>query len=740
MILIAFGLNECYYKLYFRVLRKTENGENMISLCNGWEFDYTWSEEFARFETEAESVRLPHNVKELPLHCSSPSDYETVCGYRRIIDAPADWAGKRVFLQLDGAAHIATVFLNGKELGSHRCGYTAFRTELTEELKIGSRNELAVKLDCTENKAVPPFGFVIDYLTYGGLYREAWLDVRPENHIEDLFVYASDDGVVHCRVMTSETGGKLEVRIVSPEGETVGLYTGDERNFDIPVENAKLWDIDNPNIYSCKAVLTDGETDEKTERFGFRRAEFKADGFYLNGKKTFLTGLNRHQCYPYIGYAAPERLQRQDAYILKHELGCTAVRTSHYPQSQYFIDECDREGLLVFTEIPGWQHIGDLSWQDQAVENVREMIEQYRNHPSVILWGVRINESQDNDAFYRRTNRLARELDPSRQTGGVRYITKSSLLEDVYTFNDFSHNGENGGVLKKYDVTPDMSKAFLISEHNGHMFPTKAFDPWLKRQQQAIRHAAVLNDAMADNEHAGCFGWCMFDYATHRDFGSGDRICYHGVMDAFRNPKTAAALYASQGNEGAVLEIGSPMAIGDYSATEVGTVYFFTNADKVLVYRDGVLDREISETPFKALPHGPMPFEAGVNDWGGQSAVWRFDAVKDGEVVSSVTRSPSAELHIETDLSCITLTEGDKYDASAIRIIIKDKNGCTASYAQIPLKIEAEGSVRLLGPDIVTAEGGMTGVYVGTTGDKGAGLIKISSPGFDSVTVSIKVN
>ena len=581
---------------------------------------------------------------------------------------------------------------------------------------------------------------MIDYLTYGGLYREAWLDVRPENHIEDLFVYAPDDGIVHCRVKTSETRGSLEVRIVSPEGETVGMYTGKERCFDIPVENAKLWDIDNPNIYSCKAVLTDGETDEKTESFGFRRAEFKPDGFYLNGKKLFLRGLNRHQCYPYIGYAAPERLQRQDAYILKHELGCTAVRTSHYPQSQYFIDECDREGLLVFTEIPGWQHIGDLSWQDQAVDNVREMIEQYRNHPSIVLWGVRINESQDNDAFYRRTNRLARELDPSRQTGGVRYITKSSLLEDVYTFNDFSHNGENGGVLKKNDVTPDMSKGFLISEHSGHMFPTKAFDPWLKRQQQAIRHATVLNDAMADNEHAGCFGWCMFDYATHRDFGSGDRICYHGVTDAFRNPKTAAALYASQGDESAVLEIGSPMAIGDYSATEVGTVYLFTNADKVLVYRDGVLDREVSETPFKALPHGPMPFEAGVNDWGGQSAVWRFDAVKDGEVVSSVTRSPSAELHIETDLSCIALTEGDKYDASAVRIQIKDKNGCTASYAQIPLKIEAEGPVRLLGPDIVTAEGGMTGVYIGTTGEKGAGSVKISSPGFESVTVRFIVN
>jgi len=712
----------------------------MISLCNGWEFDYNWSEEFARFETEAESVRLPHSVKELPLHCSSPSDYETVCGYRRIIDAPADWAGKRVFLQLDGAAHIATVFLNGKELGSHRCGYTAFRTELTEELKIGDRNELAVKLDCTETKDIPPFGFVIDYLTYGGLYREAWLDIRPENYIEDLFVYACDDGIVHCRVKTSKAQGGLEVRIISPEGDTAGLYEGNERSFDIPVENAKLWDTDAPNIYSCKAILKDAECDEKTERFGFRRAEFKADGFFLNGKKTFLRGLNRHQCYPYIGYAAPERLQRQDAYILKHELGCTAVRTSHYPQSRYFIDECDREGLLVFTEIPGWQHIGNLSWQDQAVENVREMIEQYRNHPSIILWGVRINESQDNDAFYRRTNRLARELDPSRQTGGVRYITKSSLLEDVYTFNDFSHNGENGGVLKKSEVTSDMAKGFLISEHSGHMFPTKAFDPWLKRQQQAIRHARVLNDAMADNEHAGCFGWCMFDYATHRDFGSGDRICYHGVTDAFRNPKTAAALYASQSDENSVLEIGSTMAIGDYSATEVGTVYIFTNADKVLVYRDGISDREVSETDFKALPHGPMPFEAGVNDWGGQSAVWRFDAVKDGKVVSSVTRSPSAELHIETDLNFCTLTEGDKYDAAAVRIRIKDKNDCTASYAQIPLKIEAVGTIRLLGPELITAEGGMTGVYVGTTGKKGAGSLKISSPGFETVTVQFEVS
>ena len=155
---------------------------------------------------------------------------------------------------------------------------------------------------------------------------------------------------------------------------------------------------------------------------------FRADGFYLNGKKTFLRGLNRHQSYPYIGYAAPESLQRQDARILKNELHCNAVRTSHYPQSQYFLDECDRLGLLVFTELPGWQHIGDGAWKDRACAMLQEMLLQNRNHPSIILWGVRINESVDDDEFYTRTNKIAHALDPSRATSGVRYLEKEPSL------------------------------------------------------------------------------------------------------------------------------------------------------------------------------------------------------------------------------------------------------------------------------------------------------------------------
>ena len=109
----------------------------------------------------------------------------------------------------------------------------------------------------------------------------------------------------------------------------------------------------------------------------------------------------------------------------------------------------------------------------------------------------------------------------------------------------------------------------------------------MKRQEHALRHARVLNDAMADGQHAGCFGWCMFDYATHKDFGSGDRVCYHGVMDAFRNPKLAAYAYASQQEETPVLAVGSSMDIGDYPAGTIGDVYVFTNADEVALYKNG---------------------------------------------------------------------------------------------------------------------------------------------------------
>lgn len=769
----------------------------MIRINNDWQFVFVWSEAFGRGEGPAETVRLPHTVSATPLHYARPEDYETICGYRRWLDIPASAAGKRLFLQFDGAAHIATVYVNGREAVHHRCGYTAFRAEITDLVSPGGDNLVAVKLDCTENPAVPPFGFVIDYLTYGGLYRDVWLDVRPRKMLSDLFVYTPDLTTARASC-TAE--GPVRYEIFDSAGTLAGVGEG-TGEVDIICKGVRPWDLEDPVLYTCRAELLDsGDVQETT--FGFRTTRFQADGFYLNGKKIFLRGLNRHQSYPYMGYAAPERLQREDARILKRELACNAVRTSHYPQSHYFLDACDREGLLVFTEIPGWQHIGDSAWKDQACENVREMVTQYRNHPSIILWGVRINESLDDDEFYKRTNAIARAADPSRATSGVRYVEKSHLFEDVFAFNDFSHTGNNGGVRPKKEICPDDSKAFFISECNGHMYPTKASDPWSNRQEHALRHARVFDGAMADGDHVGCFGWCMFDYPTHKDFGSGDRVCYHGVTDAFRNPKLAAAFFASQGEDTPVLEIGSPMAIGDYPGGQIGKVYIFTNADEVELYKNGEYVSTIRPQGWKGLPHGPIPAEdtigrlletkegfprakadalracllsaakyglAGmplsaklkmawcmvryrmtmqdgydlygkyVGNWGGSAVSWRFDGKKDGKVVASVTRGPSARLHLAVTVSHTELTEGDVYDVSAVRVRLLDENDCPASYAQLPVTFALTGAAELVGPETATLEGGMSGTYVRTVGKAGTASLTISAPQAEPVTIGFSI-
>ena len=775
----------------------------MQSICNGWEFTQKWSQDFGMGMGDGIAVRLPHNAADLPSHYGDHNAYQMICGYRKKLPIPEEYAGKRLFLQFDGAGHIATVYVNGLEVGHHCTGYTGFRVEITDFVTPGQDAMIAVELDTTENSATPPFGFVIDYLTYGGLYREAWLDVRQQQYIEDIFVTTPTTTDVHVELKT-QGADVCRLSILEEDGTCLlSKQTTSPANLHFP--EAKPWSNVDPHRYILKCELLDGYgkvQDTQEVKFGVRTVEFKNDGFYLNGKKTFLRGLNRHQCYPHMGYAAPESLQREDARILKEELGCTAVRTSHYPQSKYFIDECDRLGLLVFTEIPGWQHIGDEAWKEQAVENTKEMVLQYRNHPSIVLWGVRINESGDCDEMYERTNAVAHELDPSRPTSGVRCILKSNLLEDVYAYNDFSHIGFNPGVRLKKNVTPDMNKPLLVSEHSGHMFPTKSFDTWTKRQDHALRHATVQSAAAASGEHCGCFGWCMFDYPTHKDFGSGDRVCYHGVLDFHRNPKLAADVYASQQEHKPILSLSSTMDIGDYPGGQLGTVYAFSNAEKVLLYKNDLFVTELKKGRWNGLPHSPFVMddivgqlletqegydkkkanavrkalltiaEKGleylspidklqlgamalrykidfktawdlygkyIGNWGGAATEWRLDAVTNGKVIASRIYRPTTDLHLDVTVSATTLQEKASYDTAAVRIRVLDANGNIAPYAQIPVLLKLEGEAELVGPDAVTAEGGMCGTFVRTTGRSGEATLTISTAQTPAVTVKFNI-
>ncbi len=807
-----------------------------VYLNEGWKFTENFSVNLfypGVNDSELKEVRFPHTCKELPYNYFDENEYQMVCGYRRTLRVEEAWKGKTMLFTCEGAGHQTTLYINGQEVYTHSCGYTSFTVDITPYMLYGQANVLVLKVDSNETINQPPFGFVIDYMTFGGVYREVYMDVVESTHIKDVFVKAklAKDGkaALECQVEVTDevlvAENEMLIRGFVTRKDTERCPVGSDDEYFLPVrafeqkiteseftlknvmENILSWHVNHPYLYELTLELVDAKDNVKdtyTTTFGFRSVEFKTDGFYLNGEKLKIRGLNRHQSYPYVGYAMPESMQKQDADILKFELGCNAVRTSHYPQSHHFINRCDEIGLLVFTEIPGWQYIGDEAWKKQACKNVEDMVRQYRNHPSIMIWGVRINESQDDDAFYMETNRIAHELDDTRQTGGVRNFKKSHLYEDVYTYNDFVHDGKKPGCEPKKNITSDMSKGHLITEYNGHMYPTKPFDWEEHRLEHALRHARVINAVGKEEDIAGSFGWCMFDYNTHKDFGSGDRICYHGVTDMFRNSKLAASVYASQKEETTVLEVSSSMDIGEHPATNLGNVYIFSNADSVKMYKNAHFIKEYKsgDSNFDGIPHAPILVDDFVGDmleteegfskkqaemiagalnylaihgyqnlpphiiwtmvkaivqykmkpmdmvnlyikyignWGETATSYRFEAIKNGEVVKTVVKEPMRKLHLETKVSHTKLHEGNTYDVAAIRIRAVDENENLLPYYQEPIRIEVEGPITVIGGDIISLKGGMGGLYIKTTGEKGNAKVRLTNPQIETIEITFEV-
>ncbi len=626
----------------------------------GWEYSENFQESYVTGgDGDFTLVDIPHSNKELPYNNFDEKLYQFESCYRKRFfalkgdtPAPAESSDlftvsapqndERVILHFEGVMVYAQVYLNGVLLSSHKGGYTPFEIDITDHIRWGLENLLVLSVDSKERSEIPPFGFVVDYLTYGGIYREVWIEERPVQYIQNMLIKTSHvmetqkqvtldlylKGFVPNENLTVKaTITNIQGKPVYTEKQQVSIpparesLSGVSLNLDTPVtiefsvSDVLLWDVDNPNLYQLEvSLIREGsQIDSLARRFGFREVALTEDGFFLNQKHIKLRGLNRHQSFPYVGYAMPKSAQVKDADILKYELGLNAVRLSHYPQSDHFLNRCDEIGLLVFDEIPGWQHIGEKGeWWNITKQHVVEMIHKDWNHPSIFIWGVRINESPDCDELYKETNAIAHALDSSRPTGGVRCFEKSNLFEDVYTYNDFVHSGSNEALkpLKKVAKKGKSGKLppYLVTEYNGHMFPTKKFDPTDHRIEHALRHARVLNAMYRDKDISGCFGWCMVDYNTHKEFGSGDKICYHGVMDMFRIPKYAAAAYSSMQDITPVLEVASSMANGDLPGSVRGPVYIFTNCDEVRLYMN---DEYIgtfypNKEEFSSLPHPPV--------------------------------------------------------------------------------------------------------------------------------------
>lgn len=790
-----------------------------INLNFDWQYKMDFNDEYVFSEfngSNFELVNIPHTNKILDYNNFNESEYQFVSCYRKQISIASEYRGKAIILKFEGIASYAKLYINGQFVAEHFGGYTPFEIDISSNLIYGEENLLVIACDSTEREDIPPFGKVIDYLTYGGIYREVWLEIKERTYIKDVFIRTFDvlesAKTVDIDIELSERceGACLFFQILNKNNEMVSCFSHSfdntlKGNLRGRVSNIDLWDLENPNLYLLKAVLKQNNIflDETVVRFGFREVNFRQDGFYINGKRTKLIGLNRHQSYPYVGYAMPKSAQKKDADILKYELGVNIVRTSHYPQSKHFLDRCDEIGLLVFEEIPGWQHIGQGKWREIVCQNVNDMILRDRNHPSIVIWGVRINESADCDELYFNTNNIAHMLDNTRQTGGVRNFKDSHLLEDVYTYNDFVHIGNNNGLEQPSKVTKT-NAPYLVTEHNGHMFPTKRFDNEDKRLEHALRHMRVLDNMMGSQRISGAIGWCMFDYNTHKDFGSGDRICYHGVGDMFRIPKLAWYVYASQQDNTPIMEISSSMDIGEHPSGNLGTVYAFTNCDYIKLYKNDELIKTFypDKKQFPNLKHAPIKiddligdllqkhenisikdsakfksvmkdvakfglylplssklvmgrlmwkyklslddgmklFGTYVSNWGGQRISFRFQGYKDGQLVKTVVKATATSAHLEVLPDSLQLKEAETYDVTRIVLRALDENNNLLNYSNDAMIIFTEGPIEIIGPKCIALIGGTRAFWIKTTGKTGTGIVTIKSEKYGERNIEFQVS
>ncbi|MGA2809654.1 MAG: glycoside hydrolase family 2 TIM barrel-domain containing protein, partial [Terracidiphilus sp.] len=502
------------------------------------------------------------------------------------------------------------------------------------------------------------------------------------------------------------------------------------------LDGIALWTLESPRLYDVRVRLLQNSVaiDEDARRVGFRSAVFTEHGFELNGSPLKLRGLNRHQTYPYVGSAMPRRVQRRDAQILKRELKCNIVRTSHYPPSHHFLDACDELGLLVLEEIPGWQHVGEEpAWLDLAVDNVRRMIRRDWNRPSVILWSIRINESRDFHDFYVRTNTLARTLDPTRQTCGVRYFQESEFLEDVFCMNDF------GFPLK----APNHAR-YLNTEFVGAEWSVRSWDNNDVHKEHIVRYAKIYDQLQTDVRYAGGLGWCAFDYPTHKDFGSGDHICYHGVMDIFREAKPAAGFYKSQCSpaEEVVLEAGFHWTMNDGAAGFLPAP-ICSNCDtiKCSIGRDGKWHEIIELKPDrKQFPHLTYPpffltLPNGNDDWGDL----RLDGYIQGEL--KISKSYSGQgvdqaFHVHADDPEL-LADGS--DATRVALRVTDEYGNVRTLSNAPVSLEIQGPAKIIGPSLLSLVGGVAAVWIQARDKSGLVTLTATHAELGAQTVKIAV-
>jgi beta-glucuronidase len=524
-----------------------------VDLCGEWEFHTGAAREGAW-----RAVRVPHTWQVE----SATAEYLGPAWYRRSVRIPDDWAGSVVRAEFEAVFHSAEVFVNGKKAGEHLGkGYTEFRVDLTPHLNFGADNVIEVRCDNSFSKTMLPSGNSYDWTPDGGIYRPARLLVTPPAYVERVEIDATPD--------LAANEAEFSVRIIA-QGSAAPTWQVEEETTGRVVlrgagltgrgrwKNPRLWHFDHPNLYRLRVRCG---LQEVVETFGVRKIEVNGAQLLLNGEAVRLMGVERMAgSHPEYGMAEPASWIEHDHRDMK-ELNCTLTRV-HWMQDRRVIDFCDRHGILIQVEVPTWG-AGTFSGMgarpsdvilNNGLEQLREMIAQNRNHPSVFCWGL-CNEVGGHQAaakeFARAMYKEAKRLDASRPLSYASNNLHAHTAEDVagemdiLEWNDYYESWYGGTVgnvrdaMKKI-VATHPNKPVIISEYGlcecNPKNPTG--DP--RRITVLREHDAIFREFP---QVAGLIFFCYNDYRTHMgDKGRAVmRQRVHGVVDVYGARKPSFA-------------------------------------------------------------------------------------------------------------------------------------------------------------------------------------------------------
>jgi beta-galactosidase len=674
------------------VAGRTPGQRTFQRLDSGWKFnegDLSGAQAAVFDDAAWEAVTLPHSGRIESLVTGPPGTpgaiWQGLCWYRRTLRLPASATGQNVQLCFEGAMNVADVWLDGERVGGHMGGYLPFVIDLTERLQPDRDHVLAVRLDNRDNPITGPKPQAqLDFNIYHGLYRPVFLITTDKLHITDplLADRPASGGVFVTYPRASRESATVRVQVhvrndyadarsvsvraalAAPDGSSAAAATtvpmmlnpGTDADIaqELEVATPKLWSPASPDLYtlSCEVLTDAGIMDIESLRIGIKRITVSGEGIRINGERMFLRGTNRHQEYPYVGYAMSDAAQYRDAMKIK-AAGFDYVRLSHYAHSPAFMDACDELGLVVMDCIPGWQYFNpDPAFIDLQYRNCRDLIRRDRNHPCVILWEVSLNETGMPPAFVARTHAIAHEEYPgdqcfsagwmhgydvfldARQHGGCRHEVNSACL--VSEYGDWEYYAMNAGL----DQTTWQNLS--LPESNSRQLR------WQGERAQ-LQQAANFQEAHNDNLATIAFAdglWVMFDY----DRGYAPDIESSGCADIFRLPKYSYHFFRSQRDaaERAPAEAAGPMVFiaSDWTATSNPVVRVFSNCDKVALHLNGRLLAEKgpdADRMSNRLAHPPFTFDTG----GFRAGVLEAVGTLAGRVACRhVVRTPGAIDHL----------------------------------------------------------------------------------------------